>query len=277
MESIKKPSFQTAFISEIGRALSNNGVVVLEAATLSSGNEKAQEWAQALASGLISYETKLKDEHSFLTIKSEPYGQILFEIKNDHRCIHKFMVRIVQKAHQVKCLAWPVSKSFIFNPRNPTQFDEISRKINSEWTEQLQTLGADWAQYPMETINEWRKGVFDAFLENIGDKTTEQHFLDTILGKEDTYWVAKKPRSPALVVAPVNRSGRLRMGEEYLKPLSIEEPPEILSTNGELYLEVPLNNHMTLRCFVDSYFEKSGIGVKTTWFLFGKAEHTLSL
>lgn len=277
MNTRKKPSFQEAFVADLGRALSNNDVVVLEAATLPSGNEKSQEWASALSAGLISYENKIKEEHSFVLIKSEPYGQVLVEIKNDHRNIHKFMIRIVQKAHQVKQFTWLTSKSFLFNPRDPKQFDSVSNTINREWTEKIQTHGADWDEYPVELIHSWKREIFNVFMSNLQDKTSQHYFLDLVLGKEDTYWVAKKPRAPVLIVAPVNRTGRLRMGDEYLKPLAVEGSPEILNNNGDLYLEIPLNNQMTLRGFVESHYEKQGLGIKVTWFLFGKAEYTLSI
>lgn len=274
---LQKPSFQEAFVAELGRALTSDGCVVLEASSIPTGNEKAQEWGQALAKGLISYEPSLKEEHAFVTLQPAPYGQVIVEIKNNYRKIHQFSLRIVQKAHYVKQLNWALSQSLIIDPREPNQFTEAGQQILSEWLPLVKEGKTDWADYNPETVQKWKREVFTVFTTALTDKIAEKSFLDKVLGQTDTYWVAKKPRADALVVVPANRTGRLRMGEEYLTAFTIEKAPEIMVSNGDTYLEITLNNQMTLRGFIEDYTDKNGVGIKISWYLYGKAENLLLL
>jgi hypothetical protein len=265
------PSFADALCTELDLALSRQGVTMSNGASRSSGLDKARIWADAIAHGLILSEPLLSDAQHIWSITPDKHAQLHLEGRelSTNRPVHRFTVRTAQRVSPIKHHNWLLGQGqLIFGRPGDTSWLRASQQVYDAWQKEVQAGRMEWNTIDPDVVTQWKKTLLGAWKEYLSteEEALNHAFLDFCLGSRDTYWIHKVARKDQLHSIGISRTGRLGM-PQMQRAVTLSGSAELLQTEGDVFLEVPLSSGAAIRGYVQDHKNLQGLTVRLSWFL----------
>lgn len=271
----KNTPFHHCLCYEIYSLIGKNGVnISVDTIDLSSPSklttidEKAKAWAQAIVSKLLSAEPRLLNDRFLWKIGVEKYSQIYFKGFNvdESRFTYKFNLRLTPPLVRLKNISWVLgeNKDIFGRPMDSLLIKSSSRVLTS-WTAEVGKGFFDWNSIDAAITDNWQKTLLRGWRNYTSTSTPQLYnsLLDFFIGTTDTYFIHKIPRANTLNISLISR----------LNDEQIAVSPTLVYIDDTPTLEIPITSNNRIYMHVKDHRSLTGLCVKSFWTLRNKTNY----
>jgi hypothetical protein len=271
MLPLKAPSFFTAFCHLLPTALQALGCNVSSPFDLTLSHEKAERWATAVASSILSKEPLLRSNDLSWSVSPDRYGQLQFygQDATSQRGVHSFVIRLFQRQTVLTHDLWSLEQQGLpFDPELSSFFEQAIPLVRKEWTHEVVQQRFHWHDVSPALLWRWKSVLLAPWQRTLEQDSLTAHALfDRCLGKQDSYWIMSHG-SDSIAIEPIQRTGRLGFDGTSLPEISARPShlTELVEIDCDLVLDVPYNAHVFLRGHVlPAVHTQGALAVRIDW------------